>query len=378
MHFSFKHANPYKYDQNNNHNLEPTVVPVAKPQRFKYYNHSESLLSVPEVKIRQPQVEDAHYGLLSAQDSTTTSSDSSILPYAVPGYEPSAAIVQLIQRYIGPGIQPNPYARNSWELLKPFKNIVNLRYNRRRSSPEPKVLVDWRGDNHQLNNVQQKPSRMIMISRSTGKREQEWPIHPPFRVISNSTEDYSHLDSRKEMEDTMSIDPVLLQDHAYEVSTSASHSLSLYSNQASTSLKNTIASDSPVTLLRSAYDPNPSLSLGSSAMQIADSGPTIMNLSSYGSSPFRFSIPSSPVIPSSPPSTVSVPVSSPIAGSGSANRLPCFSSSRFSSIANSSPLRPVSRRARTSQKRRASSPAPDSDPPLCRPARESKRLRVSD
>ncbi|KAF9267879.1 hypothetical protein L218DRAFT_651353 [Marasmius fiardii PR-910] len=374
MHFSFKPAKlPKYYDQNKDPNPESVVGPNYKQrQRFKNYKHPETIQHVPEVRIRSPKVEDTIYRLPSCQNSVVSSSGSSTLPSP---YEPSAAVVQLIQRHIGPGIQPNLYPKNGWELLLPFEHVGNLRYGRRSLLSEPRI--DWEGD----------PPRML--TQPTAKSEYEWSMHPPFRGGSYSRAAYSQYATGNETPDTMSVDPVLLQGHAYEnsaldvykissVSTSPSPSLS--PNETLITLKgyaNSYSSDYPATTILSAYiDPIPSLSLGSSPLQIVNLS---TNISTPSGSPSRTGVitppvPSSPIITSSPPSTVSVSISSPIPGSKAANQLFCGSSSHFISNTNSSPPRPVSRRPRTSQKRRIRSPASDSS--RLSPVRGPKRLRV--
>ena len=105
-------------------NRDPYFVgasPDKKRQIHRIYKYPEDH-TIPTIKIRSPKPGDEMYRPVTTQESSSAPLCFPSLPSQSAQYQPSFGVMDLIQRYTGPGVWPNPYPRNTWELLEPFEH----------------------------------------------------------------------------------------------------------------------------------------------------------------------------------------------------------------------------------------------------------------
>ncbi|KAK1231560.1 hypothetical protein PQX77_005294 [Marasmius sp. AFHP31] len=387
--YSLKHTQ--YHDQNQNPHSDPPVAPVIdkKRQPRRIYKYAEDH-TIPAINVRSPKPGDEMYRLpFMAQD---TSSASLCFPSRRSQYQPSLGVMELIRRYAGPGIWPNLYPRNSWELLEPFEHGLAHR-NAHDLGFSPSFRPGSGG------NV---PETQDASSTRTSIVENTWNGGPYIEA-----ESLIPINS----EDCMAIDPALLYDGLASSNFKAcninrrEHMISHSPTSSSAQERVKSSSDSFATKittlpLRVPYpfeqvalkslDSSPLRYVTSSPMVVdnnsaslsmhsSSSSPPLAGISSNacGSSPASAS--ATPLVSSSPPSSVSAILASPRIGGLERHTLRTSYSTPYQ-IADrvaSSPTRPASRRRpRTSLKRRASSPGAESSPDSF--VRRSKRTRLSE
>ncbi|KAJ8072360.1 hypothetical protein PM082_015919 [Marasmius tenuissimus] len=381
--YSLKHTQ--YHDQNRNPRSDPPAAPVIdkKRQPRRIYKYAEDH-TIPAINVRSPKPGDEMYRLpYMAQD---TSFASLCFPSGHSQYQPSLGVMELIRRYTGPGVWPNLYPRSSWELLEPFEHGLTHR-NARDLDLSPSFRPGG--------NVQETQGASSTQIYST---ENVWNGGPYVE-----DESLVPIDS----EAFMAIDPTLLYDRLAPSDFNTcninrrEHRSSPVQERAKSSLDslatktNTLPLTIPspfkqITLNLKSLNSSP-LSYVTSSPMVVDNNSALLSMDSSSSSPpldrvssnacgsSPTSVSATPLVSSSPPSSVSAIILSPRTGGleRGAPRTTYSTPYQITDRVASSPTHPASRRrSRTSLKRRASSPGADSPPDSS--VRRSKRTRLTE